>query len=449
MHILIVDDEAAIRESLEMILAYEHHSVKLAAGGREALEILEREPVDAVLLDIKMPGQDGLEVLDQIHARRPECPVIMISGHGTIETAVEATKKGAFDFVPKPLDRDRILLTIRNALRQTELERQNRALQEHVDARFEIQARSQAMLNILATIDRVALTDARILISGENGTGKELVALRVHLQSRRKGPFVDVNCAAIPAQLIESELFGHERGAFTGAHAMKKGKFELADGGTLFLDEIGDMSLDAQAKVLRVLEQQRIQRVGGQGSIQVDVRVVAATNKDLLKEVKGGTFREDLFYRLNVISIHVPPLRERREDVALLAGHFVLEACQRNEIPQKKLAPGALQLLEAYEWPGNVRELRNVIERLAILAPGPTIGEADVRSALSGSRDGEADLLACQTLEEFKERSEAVFLRRKLEENGWNVKRTAENIRTPRSNLYKKLEKYNLLRGGS
>jgi DNA-binding NtrC family response regulator len=451
MHVLIVDDEASIRDSLEMILSYERYAVSQAANGREALEVLDRQPIDAVLLDIKMPDKDGLEVLEEIHSRRPDLPVVMISGHGTIETAVEATKRGAFDFLAKPLDRDRVLLTLRNALRQHDLERQKRLLEAEVDSSWEILGDSPAMRQILDEIDRVAHTDARVLVVGENGTGKELVARRVHLRSGRKGPFVDVNCAAIPAQLIESELFGHEKGAFTGAHAQKKGKFELADRGTLFLDEIGDMSLDAQAKVLRVLEQQRIQRVGGQASIQVDVRVVAATNKDLPKAVKAGAFREDLYYRLSVVPIRVPPLRERREDVAALASHFVLDAARRNEMPPRKLSAAAIQALERHEWPGNVRELRNVIERLAILAPGPTISEADVGAVLSRSAspvEGESidSLLAIPTLEDFKERAEVAFLKRKLRENGWNIKRTAEQIQTPRSNLYKKLEKYDLLR---
>ncbi|MBI1848831.1 MAG: sigma-54-dependent Fis family transcriptional regulator [Planctomycetes bacterium] len=454
MHVLIVDDEEAIRDSLEMILAYEHYVVNLAANGREAMEVLEREPIDVVLLDIKMPDKDGIEVLGEIRAKRPECPVIMISGHGTIETAVEATKKGAFDFLAKPLDRDRVLVTLRNAIRQTELERQNRLLKAEVDSGFEILAESPAMLQILATIDRVARTDARVLVSGENGTGKELVARRVHFRSGRTGPFVDVNCAAIPGQLIESELFGHERGAFTGANALKKGKFELADKGTLFLDEIGDMSLEAQAKVLRVLEQQRIQRVGGQSSIQVDVRVVAATNKDLPKAVKAGAFREDLFYRLNVVPIHVPPLRERREDVAPLAAQLMEDAARRNEIESKKLSAAAVHALERHDWPGNVRELRNVVERLAILAPGSVVSESDVGAVLAqsaSSSEGESieGLLTIPTLEDFKERAEVAFLKRKLRENGWNIKRTAEQIQTPRSNLYKKLEKYDLLRNPS
>ncbi len=446
MHVLIVDDEAAIRDSLEMILSYERYPVSLASNGREALDTLDHHPIDVVLLDIKMPDRDGLEILETIRGRWPECPVIMISGHGTVQTAVEATKKGAFDFIEKPLDRDRILLTLRNAARQLDLQRQNRALKVQWDSRFEIQAQSPSMLTLLETLDRVALTDARVLITGENGTGKELAARRIHLKSRRHvGPFVDVNCAAIPSELIESELFGHERGAFTGALASTKGKFELADGGTLFLDEVGDMSLGAQAKVLRVLEENVIHRVGGPKAIPVDVRIVAATNKDLPREVQAGSFREDLYYRLNVVPIHVSPLRERLDDVPLLAGHFMVEAAKRHQISQKKLSPGAIQVLQAHDWPGNVRELRNVAERLAILARGDVVSEADVRSLLQRTPSDTEDLYAaCETFEEFKERSERLFIEKKLQANNWNIKKTAESLKMQRSHLYKKLEKYNL-----
>ena len=444
--ILIVDDEIDVRESVASILEYEGYETVSAASGDDALAVLERRAVDAVVLDVKLPGRDGLEVLDDIKTRWPTLEVVMVSGHGTIATAVEATKKGAFEFVEKPLDRDRILLTIRNAVRGAGLARENVVLRQRVDERHRILGDSTAITSILDLVARVAPTQARVLITGENGTGKELVAKYLHqLSPRWDKAFVDVNCAAIPDELIESELFGHEKGAFTGAAARRIGKFELASGGTLFLDEIGDMSLSAQAKVLRVLEEDRIERVGGEKSIAVDARVLAATNMDLAAEVQAGSFREDLFYRLNVVPIHVPPLRERREDIPLLATAFAAEACARNGLRAKRLTKAALDHLAAQEWPGNVRQLRNLVERAVILASTDAVDVDDVRQHASPAPKRAGDpFTECATFEAFKDNAERMFLEQKLLENGWNVKRTAERLGMQRSNLYKKIEKYQL-----
>ncbi|NJN14458.1 MAG: sigma-54-dependent Fis family transcriptional regulator, partial [Planctomycetes bacterium] len=378
---LIIDDEPAIRDALSMTLRSAKIEAVVAENGEKGLAALEVDPaIGVVLLDIKMPGKDGMEILEILRASRPDLPVIMISGHGTIETAVQATKQGAFDFLEKPLDRDRVLLLCRNALETTRLQQENLVLKSKDATR--ILGESAVMKEMLASIDRVAPTSARVLITGDNGTGKELVARRLHdLSPRGDGPFVDVNCAAIPKDLLESELFGHEKGAFTGAHAQKKGKFELASGGTLFLDEIGDMDLAAQAKVLRVLEQNRVERVGGNRPLTVDVRVVAATNKNLPEAVRDGKFREDLYYRLNVVEIRCPPLRERGEDIGILATAFLLEAVRRNGTMAHHFAADALETLRREEWPGNVRQLRNVVENLAILAPGEAITAADVGRA--------------------------------------------------------------------
>jgi len=444
--ILVVDDEASIRESLEMILSYEDHEVLTAPSGDAGLRTLERETVDLVLLDIRMPGRDGLDVLEEIRRRWPDVLVIMVSGHATIEAAVDAAKKGAFHFIEKPLDRDRLLLTVRAGLEHVEVVREKDGLAAQIDRRSEILGESEPIRAILETIDRVAKTDARVLITGENGSGKEHVARRIHWKSkRRSGPFVDINCAAIPPELIESELFGHEKGAFTGAVKAKKGSFERADGGTLFLDEIGDMSLDAQAKVLRVLEEGRIQRVGGTEPVRVDARILAATNKDLAAEVREGRFREDLFYRLNVVPIHNPPLRERAEDIRVLGARFLVDACERNGIAPKRLREDALEALEAHPWPGNIRELRNLLERIAILGPEGEVGGGDVRRLVEDTQASPDDLFArCETFEEFKEQSERLFLEKKLSAHDWNVKRTAESLGMQRSNLYKKLQKYGL-----
>jgi len=450
MKALIIDDDAGVREALRMTLKSARLGSALAEDGARGLAELEADgDIGLVFLDIKMPGRDGLEILGEIRRRRPDLPVIMISGHGNIETAVGATKQGAFDFLEKPLDRDRVLLLARNALQQAQLQRANLKLREREAAR--ILGQSQAIKELLAAVDRVASTHARVLITGENGTGKELVARRLHdLSPRADGPFVDVNCAAIPKELLESELFGHEKGSFTGAHAQKKGKFELAHAGTLFLDEVGDMDLAAQAKVLRVIEQNRVERVGGSKPVDVDVRVIAATNKDLPDEVRGDNFREDLYYRLNVVEVRCPALRERREDIGLLAAAFLSEAVKRNATPPRRLGDDAVEALTRSDWPGNVRQLKNAVEHVAILAPAEVITAADVHLAVGGdtSRPTEDPYRDAPSFEEFKETAELEFLRRRLEENGWNIKRTAELLGMQRSNLYKKIEKYGLKKPG-
>lgn len=376
--ILVVDDERSIRNTLRDILEYEKYEVNDAETGMAALELLSHNEYDVILLDIKMPQMDGLEVLEHI-LKDNDTPVIMISGHGTIETAVEAIKKGAFDYIAKPLDLNRLLVTIRNALDKSRLITETKVLKKKVSRKYEMIGESPAMMQIVEMIDRVAPTNARVLITGENGTGKELVARQLHEKSvRSRGPFVEVNCAAIPSELIESNLFGHEKGSFTSAIKQRKGDFELATGGTLFLDEIGDMSLSAQAKVLRALQENKIMRVGGEKDIPVDVRIIAATNKNLKEEIAAGRFREDLYHRLSVILIEVPPLSARKEDIPLLSAHFMEEVCAEQGKPLLTFGDGAYDELMQMKWTGNIRELRNVIERLAILCDGAVTG-ADVR----------------------------------------------------------------------
>ncbi len=445
--ILVADDEQSVRDSLKMTLEYEGFGVLLAENGSQALEKAPDPAVELVLLDIKMSGMDGIEVLQKLKDIRPEMPVVMISGHGTIETAVEATKLGAFDFLPKPLDRDKLLVTVRNAIEHARLSSDVRKLKETIEAGSQIIGSSPQMKEILSLIARVAPTDSRVLITGENGTGKELVARALHRQGKRaQKSLVEVNCAAIPAELIESELFGHEKGSFTGATAQRTGKFEQADGGTLFLDEVGDMSLQAQAKVLRALEEGKIERVGGTKPISVDVRVIAATNKDLAGQIKNGLFREDLFHRLKVIPIHVPPLRERTDDIPELVRYFVTDVCSRNGIPPKEIPDDAMKALQGRAWRGNVRELRNTVERLIILSSGPSIDTALLEPSDS-SHQGNDDLLSMKgTFLEFKERAEAAFIRRQLERHKWNISKTAEALDIQRSHLYTKMKRYNLMK---
>ncbi|WP_420124819.1 sigma-54-dependent transcriptional regulator [Longimicrobium sp.] len=450
--ILVVDDEEGIRRVLHQLFEYEDHEVRSAGGGAEAIAIHGEFHPDVTFLDVKMARMDGLEALTKIRENDPAAVVIMISGHGTIDTAVEATRRGAFDFLEKPLDTDRLLVVLRNALQTQGLVQENARLRGEIESRHQIVGRSFALRQVLDRVEKVAPTDARVLVTGENGTGKELVARAIHrLSPRGDKAFIEVNCAAIPSELIESELFGHMKGSFTGAHEDRAGKFELADGGTLFLDEIGDMSLQAQAKVLRALQEGIVTRVGGAKPITVDVRVLAATNKDLEEEIKGGRFREDLYYRLNVIPLHVPPLRERREDIAMLVRHFTESYARDANLRPKPFTDDALDRMQRMDWPGNVRELRNTVERLMILASGATVAADDVELLVGGRMKGgglSGDLLGCNTFAEFKEAAERAFILQKLRENDWNVSETARLLDMPRSNLYKKIERYELVREG-
>ncbi|WP_310568954.1 sigma-54 dependent transcriptional regulator [Gemmatimonas sp.] len=448
--ILVVDDEPGIRQALGQLLEYEGYEVKTATGGAEGITIYDSFRPQLVFLDVKMAGLDGLEVLKRLRQADPNATVVMISGHATIQTAVEATQLGAYDILEKPLDTDRVLVLLRNAFETRLLSEENERLRETIESRYEIVGRTYGIRALLERIDKVAGTPARVLITGENGTGKELVARAIHRGSlRAKKPFVEVNCAAIPSELIESELFGHMKGSFTGAIADRAGKFEQADGGTLFLDEIGDMSLSAQAKVLRVLQDGFVTRIGGSKPIQVDVRVLAATNKLLEDEIANGRFREDLFYRLNVVPITVPPLRERREDIEQLVVYFLQQFAARDGLPARGITDEALVRLSELDWPGNVRELRNTVERLVILASAATITATDVER-LVGKRSAEpaglGNLVDCATFEEFKVAAERAFLLAKLRAFDWNVSETARALDMPRSNLYKKIERYALTR---
>ncbi len=439
--VLVVDDEKPVRDSIKMILEYEHFDVQFAEDGPTALQRVEAALFDLVLLDIKMPGMDGIKVLQRIKEMRPSLPVVMISGHADFSTAVEATRIGSYDFLGKPLDRDRLVIVARNAT-------DYKALRDLVEGKDAILGESSKIREVLAQIERVGPTESRVMITGENGSGKELVAKAIHRRSRRAAkPLVEVNCAAIPNELIESELFGHEKGAFTGATATRVGKFELGDGGTVFLDEIGDMTPNAQAKVLRALEEGKIERVGGSRLIPVNVRVIAATNKNLPEAIKQGLFREDLYHRLNVIPIRVPPLRERTEDIPLLAVAFAGDICRQNGQPVKRFADETLRRLQTREWTGNVRELRNLVERLVIMTPGPVIEPEHLEPSLPGSAPMTDNLVgAGGTFQEFKERAEAAFIRFQLARNGWNISRTAEVLDIQRSHLYNKMKKYGLER---
>jgi two-component system nitrogen regulation response regulator NtrX len=451
--ILVIDDEAAIRDSLKMTLEYEGYECLGAATGQEGLALVEREAPDLVLLDVKMPGMDGIEVLERIRSLNDALPVVVVSGHGTISTAVEATKKGAFDFIEKPFASERVLVSLRNALAQRQLHDENRTLKKAVEVRHQMIGDSAGLKAVMAAVGRAAPTNATVLIQGESGVGKELVARTIHRNSlRSRERFVQVNCAAIPEELIESELFGHEKGSFTGATEKQVGKFEQADRGTIFLDEVGDMSQKTQAKVLRVLQEGEVERLGSARTIKVDVRVIAATNKNLEEEIGKGQFREDLYFRLAVIPIAVPPLRERPEDVPQLVRHYIDYFSRENNVRPKRISPAATEALQRYRWKGNIRELRNTVERLIIMTGADTIDVADLpepaRSPSPGgaspkpSSDGES--ARGGTLREFKDTTERAYLVAKLRENGWNISKTAEVIDTPRSNLYKKLEQYQI-----
>ncbi|MFY8019696.1 MAG: sigma-54-dependent transcriptional regulator [Bacteroidia bacterium] len=450
--ILIIDDEKAIRNTLREILEYESYQVDEASNGEEGLNKIENEEYDVVLCDVKMPKMDGMTVLEKSREIDEDLPFIMISGHGNVEMAVEATKKGAFDFIVKPPDLNKLLITLRNAVDKKDLVIETKVLRRRVTKTREIIGETPAIVNILDTIEKVAPTDARVLVTGENGTGKELVARWIHEKSNRaKAPLIEVNCAAIPSELIESELFGHEKGAFTSAIKQRIGKFEQSNGGTLFLDEVGDMSLSAQAKVLRALQENKITRVGGDKDIDVDVRVIAATNKNLLKEIEKGNFRMDLYHRLSVILIHVPSLGERREDIPLLAEKFIKEICEDSGIPKRGFLPQSLEELKKLNFSGNIRELRNIVERLVILGQ-QRITVEDIQKFANpiNARDEEKSIYErFSTLQDFKEYVERIFIEEKLKKNGWNVAKTAQEIDIQRSHLYNKIEKYSLRRGES
>ncbi|HTM23801.1 MAG TPA: sigma-54 dependent transcriptional regulator [Vicinamibacterales bacterium] len=444
--VLIVDDEAGVRSALSGVLRDEGYLVDAVDSGEACLERVGRATFDVIVLDIWLPGMDGLATLEKLQDRRVDSPVVMISGHGNIESAVRAIKMGAFDFVEKPLSLEKTVLVVANAVRHRRLEAENRELRATVDRRRTLIGDSHAMRQLLEQVAMAAPTNGRVLIYGENGTGKELVARTIHMRSRRmKGPFIEVNCAAIPEELIESELFGHMKGAFTGAVAVRRGKFELADGGTLFLDEIGDMSLKTQAKVLRALQEQVVEPVGGTGSVKVDVRVLAATNKDLPSEIRAGRFREDLYFRLNVIPIFVPPLRDRDSDIPQLAEHFMAEFAHEYGRRPKRLDPSASVGLRSYRWPGNVRELRNVIERLMIMVPGDAITAADLSfldpaAAIAPDEPGAAPL----PLHEARERFERDYILRALATQNGNISRTADALGVERSNLYRKMRAFGI-----
>jgi DNA-binding NtrC family response regulator len=439
--VLIVDDEPNILTSLRRALEVEGYRAVVANSGAQALEAVLHEGPDLILLDVVMPGMDGLEVLRLLKDRQLDVPVVMMSGNATIETAVQATKLGAYDFVEKPLSTEKILITLENALRLAQLHRENAELRRRAGGDFEMIGQSPLMRQIFETIHKTAPTLGRVLITGQNGTGKELVARVLHQRSKRSAaPFIKVNCAAIPQELIESELFGHEKGAFTGATGLRKGKFELAHEGTLFLDEIGDMSLGAQAKVLRALQEGEIERVGGSGPIRVEVRMIAATNKLLLQEIEAGRFREDLYYRLNVVPIEVPPLRERREDIPALAKQFLQLACRANDMREKRIEQGAVTLLMQHDWPGNVRELKNSIERLAILANGDTISEAEVSQHLPRVKAVPSVYHQGVALRDMVATAEREIILKALENHGGQVSRTAQELQVERSHLYKKMK---------
>jgi two-component system nitrogen regulation response regulator NtrX len=447
--ILIIDDEESIRKSLKDILGDEGYEVVTAASGREALDLLAEAQPSLALLDIAMPEMDGIETLRRFKETRPEMQVIMITGHGTIDTAVQTTKMGAYDFIQKPLSLERVSIAVKHGLEEYRLRQENETLRKSLERRYEIVGESEAVRSLKQQIGLAGPTNGWVLIHGESGSGKELVARAIHKSSRRAGgPFVEVNCAAIPQELIESELFGHEKGSFTGATAMKRGKFELADKGTIFLDEIADMSLATQAKVLRVLEGQEFQRVGGAKTLKSDVRVIAASNKDLAAEIRKGSFREDLFYRLNVIPLEVPPLRERKDDIPILVRYFLREFAAEYGQKPKTIDATALDLFLRYPWNGNVRELRNFIERMMIMVPGTAITASEVPHPVNRppvgrpSGDGRqvAGLAGYDTLKEARAAFEKEFIIRKLKENNGNISRTADEIDVERSNLHRKIK---------
>ncbi|MFQ5604622.1 MAG: sigma-54-dependent transcriptional regulator [bacterium] len=447
--ILIVDDEKNIRRSVEMICSGEGYTVKTAPDGEEAIKMLDAGSIDLMLLDIVMPGTDGLQLLKKVHQKFPEVVVIMISGHATVQNAVTATKEGAFDFIEKPISKEKLLISIQNALENRSLQRENLLLRQQVQGKYAMIGQSPAMKAILQQISKVAPTNGRVLIFGESGTGKELIARAIHENSaRKKGAFIKVNCAAIPDELIESEMFGSEKGAYTGAHQTREGKFSRADGGTLFLDEVGDMSLKVQAKVLRVLQEGEFEKVGGHKTQKVDVRVLSATNKDLEKEVKEGRFREDLLFRLNVVPIESPPLRARKEDLEILTDYFLENYSQENGVRKKTLTTAALKMMQNYNWPGNIRELKNVIERMMIMCSYDTIDVSDLPANIqSPSLQSSLKMTSGLSLKELKENVEREMILNTLNKNKWNVSQTAKDLDIDRTNLHKKIKHYGLEEG--
>ncbi len=445
--ILVVDDEESICQSLQGILSDEGYEVRTVGSGEEALKAIEEDLPDLVLLDIWLPGMDGLEALKIIKTDYPQVPVIMMSGHGTIETAVKATKLGAFDFIEKPISLEKVVLLVNHALDLVRLEEENKFLKQKVTSAFELIGQSKTIIELKEMIRIVAPTNAWILIMGENGTGKELVARSIHYQSKRaRRPFIEVNCAAIPEELIESELFGHEKGSFTGATGKKRGKFELAHEGTLFLDEVADMSLKAQAKILRILQEKKFERVGGNKFIDTDVRVLAATNKDLEREMESERFRQDLYYRLNVIPLTIAPLRDRKEDIPILAAQFVNDFCAKEGVEPKAISPDAIDVFMEHNWPGNVRELKNIMERLVIMTQGDTIRADDIPPLSKEEQPEEAmdTIFMHNSYRKAKMEFEKKFIMKKLQENEGNISKTADSIGLERSNLHRKIKTHSL-----
>ncbi len=445
--ILIVDDDPFIRSSLCEILSYRGYHCTEAADGKEALQTIEQHPPDLVLLDLRLPRVEGLEVLKRSIQIKPDLPVVMISGQGTIPLAVEATRQGAYDFLEKPLEAERVLLTIEHALEAYALRVQRNRLLEETQQRYRMLGNDPKIKEVYALIDSAARVESKVLVTGESGTGKELVARAIHLNSARADqPFVPVNCAAIPETLIESELFGYKKGAFTGAATDRQGKFQQADGGTLFLDEVGDMSLMMQAKVLRVIEDGKVVPVGSSEPVKVDVRIIAATNKNLEKEIEEGNFRHDLFYRLNVIPISLPPLRARKDDIPLLAEYFLEQVCVQEGLAEKRFAKNAWPILKGHDWPGNVRELRTVVERAVVLTPEPQIDAAVVSQALRTSREWVDLYRSEQTLREARAQFERKYIEKVLEKHGGKIQATAEALGIQRSHLWKKMKRYGIER---
>ena len=447
--ILIIDDEKEICESIKMILEYEGYTVNYSTSAVQGLKAIEENPISCLLLDIQMPDMSGFEVLKKVKETAPSLSVIIISAHGSIENAIKATRLGAFDFIEKPIDRDKLLISVRNAVEQVKLLTENIEIKKSLEGEGEILGSSKGIKNILELIDKVAPLDTRVLITGENGTGKELVARAIHKKSQRKDKsFIEVNCAAIPNELIESELFGHEKGSFTGAVTQRIGRFELANKGTIFLDEVGDMSPQAQAKVLRAIEDGKIERVGGGKKIDVDVRIIAATNKDLLEEIEKEKFREDLYHRLNVIPINIPPLRERKEDIPILIGSFSQDITSKHKKPSVNFLDDAVKLLQEMSWGGNVRELKNIIERIIIIIDKREIGRKDIEFLLKPSQATMDDIIEeSNSFQEFKEKAERAFILKQLNENNWNISKTAELLDIQRSHLYNKMKKYGIEKG--